>query len=311
MNLIKLSKEVNQIKTNIEKSKDELNKLIRQFDTLEFNDKKFEDIKTNVAVVNQEFHKIPAEYQDSLIGKTKYTFEFMESQIEDIFGRLTDVQVNFCSFYFFNKNLYLFLFKKQLRGDFDSTILDKQNQSAINELCKFPSAKQWKLQYRATRDGFGAEDFHSKCDGFANTLTIIKSEHGNIFGGFTEEAWDSSSGCHADPKAFIFSLVNKENKPFKAISKNNVYAICCDSNNGPIFGYDIHIASDSNSKQNSYSNFGDSYKHPDYQFGTDKAKSILAGSHYFQTVDIEVFVATNISNKQLKLTNKTKNKNKY
>ncbi len=46
-NLIKLSKEVNQITTNIEKSKDELNKLITQFDTLEFNDKKFEDIKVN------------------------------------------------------------------------------------------------------------------------------------------------------------------------------------------------------------------------------------------------------------------------
>ena len=110
MNLIKLSKEVNQITINIEKSKDELNKLITQFDTLEFNDKKFEDIKTNVAVVNQEFHKIPAEYQDSLIGKTKYTFEFMESQIEDIFGRVTDVQVNFYSFYFFNKkSLPLFI----------------------------------------------------------------------------------------------------------------------------------------------------------------------------------------------------------
>ena len=86
--------------TNIEKSKDELNKLITQFDTLEFNYKKFEDIKTNVAVVNQEFHKILAEYQDSLIGNKKYTFGFKESQIEDIFGRVTAVQVNFYSFYF-------------------------------------------------------------------------------------------------------------------------------------------------------------------------------------------------------------------
>ncbi len=117
MNLIKLSKEVNQIKTNIEKSKDELYKLITQFDTLEFNDKKFEVIKTNVAVVNQEFHKILAEYQDSLIGKKKFgkkkfTFELKESQIEDIFGRVTDVQLNFYSFYVFNKkSLSLFFLK--------------------------------------------------------------------------------------------------------------------------------------------------------------------------------------------------------
>jgi len=98
MNLIKLSKEVNKITTNIEKTKDEVNKLIAQFDTLEFNDKKFEDIKTNVAVVNKELHWILAEYQDSLIGKKKYTFGFKESKIEDIFGRVTDVQVNFYSF---------------------------------------------------------------------------------------------------------------------------------------------------------------------------------------------------------------------
>jgi len=95
MNLIKLSKEANQLTTNIEKSRKNLNELIAQFDTLEFNDKKFEDIKASVGVVNQEFHKILAEYQDSLIGNKKYTFYFKESQIEDIFGRVTDVQVRF------------------------------------------------------------------------------------------------------------------------------------------------------------------------------------------------------------------------
>ena len=51
MNLIKLSKEANQLTTNIEQSRKDLNELIAQFDTLEFNEKKFEDIKTSVAVV--------------------------------------------------------------------------------------------------------------------------------------------------------------------------------------------------------------------------------------------------------------------
>jgi len=95
MNLIKLSKESNQLTTNIEKSRKDLNELIAQFDILEFNDKKFEDIKASVAVVNQEFQKILAEYQDSLIGNNKYTFDFKESPIEDIFDRVFDVQVNF------------------------------------------------------------------------------------------------------------------------------------------------------------------------------------------------------------------------
>ena len=95
MNLIKLSKEANQLTTNIEKSRKDLNELVTQFDTLEFNDKKFEDIKANVEVVNRELHKILAEYQGSLIGNKKYTFEFKESPVEEIFGRVTDFQVNF------------------------------------------------------------------------------------------------------------------------------------------------------------------------------------------------------------------------
>ena len=94
-NFIKLSKEVNQITENIEKSKKEFDMLTSRFDTLEFNDKKFEDIKASVKVVNQEFHKILAGYQDSLIDNKKYTFEFKDMPIEDIFGRVFDVQVNF------------------------------------------------------------------------------------------------------------------------------------------------------------------------------------------------------------------------
>jgi len=152
----------------------------------------------------------------------------------------------------------------------------------------------WKLQYRATRDGFSGKNFHSKCDGIANTLTVIKSEHGNIFGGFTEKAWKSTGGCVADPKAFIFSLVNKENKPFKAVCTNSEFAIYCRPFFGPSFGViDIRIIANSNANRNSASSFGNYYKHADYQCATEKAKTILAGSQFFQTQEIEVFVAAN------------------
>jgi GTPase Era involved in 16S rRNA processing len=95
INLIKLSKEANQLTTNIEQSRKDLNELIAQFDTLEFNEKKFEDIKTSVAVVDQKLDKILDEYQDSLVSNKKYTFDFKELPNEDIFGRVTDVQVKF------------------------------------------------------------------------------------------------------------------------------------------------------------------------------------------------------------------------
>jgi hypothetical protein len=170
---------------------------------------------------------------------------------------------------------------------------------AIKELCGLSSDKKWKLQYRATRDGFSAKDFHSECDGIANTLTVIKSEHDNIFGGFTELAWDSTSRSFIDekidPNAFIFSLVNKDNKPFKVMcDSTDSRAIICHPRYGPSFGGgDIHIGCGSNSNRDSFSGFGNTYQHADYEYKSEKASSILAGSYYFQTVEIEVFVAEN------------------
>jgi hypothetical protein len=41
------------------------------------------------------------------------------------------------------------------------------------------------LQWRGSRDGFGAIDVHKRCDGRANTLTLILDTGGNVFGGFT------------------------------------------------------------------------------------------------------------------------------
>jgi len=82
-------------------------------------------------------------------------------------------------------------------------------------LCKFHAKVKGELIYRGSRDGFSAREFHSKCDGKANTLTIIKSTNGNIFGGFTTEAWSSSESWVKDTRAFVFSLVNNKNKPFR------------------------------------------------------------------------------------------------
>jgi len=98
-----------------------------------------------------------------------------------------------------------------------------------------------------------------------------------------------------DPKAFIYSLVNKENKPFKVMcSEKATNAIYCHSISGPIFGgRDIYIASGSNSNQDSCCNFGSTYIHPEYQKGTPRAQNILAGSFNFQTIDIEVFTNEN------------------
>lgn len=104
-------------------------------------------------------------------------------------------------------------------------------------MCDFSCDKKWKLIYRASEHGFSAEDFHAKCDYIPNTVTIIKSAKGYIFGGFTSQTWNKSNTYKNDPNAFLFSLVNSENQPEKFKIKHPSNAIYCGEDFGPKFGY--------------------------------------------------------------------------
>ncbi len=175
--------------------------------------------------------------------------------------------------------------------EYFSTILSTDLVNDLNELCEV-NLNEWSLIYRASRDGFSSEDFHFNCDNLTKTLTIIKSENGNIFGGYIEKEWDSESETLKDPNAFIFSLINKDNKPFKSIISNKGdYAAYCSPEYGPNFGGDENELLDIcifDFNEGRFS-FGYSFKHPDYEAGSEEAKSILAGSHNFKTIEIEVY----------------------
>jgi hypothetical protein len=166
----------------------------------------------------------------------------------------------------------------------DSTILDIELQRQLLKLCEFCPISKWKLKYRATIDGFTAFDFHGKCDGIDNTLTIIRTKSGKIFGGFTEKKWSSEKGYVNDPKAFIFSLINITGETYKAFClRNGKRAIACDPESGPCFGEDIVIKYHTN-----FSNFGTQYMFPDLMMNSE-FKTILAGSFFFDIEDIEIF----------------------
>jgi hypothetical protein len=169
----------------------------------------------------------------------------------------------------------------------------------IMKLCEFPLNEKWSLLYRASRDGFGSDVFHSKCDGHSNTLTILKAKQSSyIFGGFTSIDWESCpwpGKSKSDPNAFIFSLTNKANRPLKLNidTDKNKFAIHCDSECGPIFGgrfaHDIFISKNANTTVNCSSNLGKVFKHPEFDFGKSAAHTFLAGSNPFQLDEIEVY----------------------
>ena len=154
------------------------------------------------------------------------------------------------------------------------------------------SDKQFKLLYRASRDGFEASNFHAKCENQPSMLTVIKTTKGYIFGAYTPMAWDSISQHKTDPTAFIFSLSNTSKQPQLIpintfMSSNAVY---CFSTHGPVFGcFDICIQNNSDVSTRNYSELGNSFDFKLHSPKTTEAQSFLAGSREFQTVEVEVF----------------------
>jgi hypothetical protein len=233
--------------------------------------------------VDDKFIKKSNEEANNLIKKAELEIENLKDIIFD--GNVLKFERNnekIC------KNLLGVTISKKM---IESNILDGNYQiKELFLLCEFPIRQKWNLIYRASKDGFEATNFHSKCDNKPNTLTIIKSTNDNVFGGYTEQKWNQIFYYKDDPNSFLFSLINKLNKPIK-IKWSKSDGIYFGSNYGPIFGggHDLCIADKSNINTTSYSNLGLSYIHPDYVFGSDKARSFLAGSYKFQVSEIEVY----------------------
>jgi len=73
----------------------------------------------------------------------------------------------------------------------ESTILtNAERQQILNGWLPTDLKGEWRLLFRASRDGFTAENFHSRCNNKGPTVTIVQSGE-NIFGGFTEKSWRS------------------------------------------------------------------------------------------------------------------------
>jgi hypothetical protein len=92
-------------------------------------------------------------------------------------------------------------------------------------------AKRLNLLWRGSGDGFTPQEFHRRCDGRANTLTLISDTDGNLYGGFTPVKWESASAKLKDDdslRRFLFTLRNPHHVPprkFGLRAKRRQYAI--------------------------------------------------------------------------------------
>ena len=97
---------------------------------------------------------------------------------------------------------------------------------------------------------------------------------------------DSNTTIVPAPGSFLFSLLNNDDlRPFTALlTDERRPVIYRDIKYGPSFGEDLRIAN-----IRSWTNFGDCFQTPSgYAFQESVTRSLLAGSFYFEPVEIEV-----------------------
>ena len=176
----------------------------------------------------------------------------------------------------------------------DSNILNesKRGNEFINKLYEWTGCKRMELIFRGTRDGMTNTEFHNKCDNKGESITLIKNEKGNIFGGYASISWTSANFIHySAPESFLFTLINIYNtEPTKFPSKNDQKEVRHYYSWGPAFGAgcDLGLNGDfleSGGWSNGFKTFQDTL---------GKERSIFTGdsnnnNRNFKIKEIEVF----------------------
>ena len=112
-------------------------------------------------------------------------------------------------------------------------------RNEINEISEFNNKKiKLVLIYRASRNGFTAEDFHKYYDSKEHTVSIIKAGDNIIFEGFLNIKWSNCEGNTNDDKSFLFGL------NLKKTYKNTGQVDCCFEKGKGHFAYVINIYND-------------------------------------------------------------------
>ena len=129
------------------------------------------------------------------------------------------------------EKLRIRIIKKDIKGYSENLLfIEKEIEKQLKK-----NVISYDLLYKATKDGDKSENFHSKCDNIENTIVIIKTTTGKIFGGFTTKLWNHS-GYVKDPLAFVFSINNQ--KIYNIVDNiNGENAIYSHNLYGPCFGY--------------------------------------------------------------------------
>ena len=167
-----------------------------------------------------------------------------------------------------------------------SLILRKLEHSSLLQMTNISNSS---LLYRATRDGFKAQEFHRRCDGRDRTITVIKNNLNFVFGGYASSPWNSSNEWINDKSAFLFCLrQNNISCSEKFMNKCPEYALYGAADCGPTFGrgHEIYISNQSNITDNSFRNRSPSY---DFPVNSKPQENLSEFKNLWRTTEIEIY----------------------
>jgi hypothetical protein len=161
---------------------------------------------------------------------------------------------------------------------------------------KAPLTLKWQ-----SNDATNVKGFHKACDRVPNTLVIVKSKEGNVFGGFSVTAWASNQVFKADPTGLSFVFVLKNafgDPPTRFPLGNRREAIFCSGNCGPnfcgtfgVWSGDLHPPCSWVQFRPQATSYVDALGRGVAAFASSECETRVEGRRYFELESLEVWAA--------------------
>ena len=148
---------------------------------------------------------------------------------------------------------------------------------------------QWTLCYRRSDHGAQGTAFHNLCNGKGPSISVIKTNTNQVFGGYNPLSWNSNNGYASATQSFLFSVTNNAKFPFCQNAGNSIYN---GASYGPTWGGNHDLYVDPNMTAG-YVNPGYSHccPNPPGCNSCTACQNLMAGSYSsWQIVELEVWV---------------------
>ncbi|CDW89660.1 UNKNOWN [Stylonychia lemnae] len=146
---------------------------------------------------------------------------------------------------------------------------------------------QLELLYKGTRDTFNSSKMHEMINDKGPIVGIIKSQHDQVFGGYSSVGWKNAGDWTRDENAFLFSLTKKTKHEQYQQKEQALYFA---ASYMLWFSYDMLLYSNCDSNTSSSSSLGTTYKLPDgIVQGSVEGQNYLAGSSNYSVKEIEIY----------------------